>query len=87
MWEIQGQNGEIQEKIHELTLFYYVMHDEPSRASELRNMHVIPVFRLQYFMYLPVFWGRDAQNTDPVLSTTLWTTGAKTTDLIWPTLP
>ena len=32
LWEILGQNGEIQEKIHELTLFYYIMHDEPSRA-------------------------------------------------------
>ena len=65
LWETLGQNGEIQEKIHELTLFYYIMHDEPSRASELRNMHVIPVFRPQYFMlvfmYLPVFWGRDVQ--------------------------
>ena len=71
LWEIQGQNGEIQEKIHELTLFYYVMHDEPSRASELRNMHVIPVFRPQYFVYLAVFWGRDVQNTDPVFPTTL----------------
>ena len=29
------------------------------------------VFRPQYFLYLPVFWGRDVQNTDPVFPTTL----------------
>ena len=71
-WELLGQTG----KIHELTLFYYIMHDEPSRALSSENMHVIiPVFRPQYFVYLPVFGGRDVQNTDPVFPRTLISAG------------
>ena len=64
-WIIQGQSGKIQEKIQNSESVELTTH------AETKNVHAFSVFRPQYYLYLPVFWGRDAQNTDPVLSTTL----------------
>ena len=64
-WIIQGQSGKIQEKIQSSESVELTTH------AETKNVHAFSVFRPQYFLYLPVFWGRDAQNTDPVLSRTL----------------